>query len=273
MRWVVGGSLLEVQGCIERARDIIEGAGYVCQSIETSASREYQFTHNEVGDSGKIKLTVLPHGRTELYGYDPDPPDNRWLVEYLLQYFPSESLSKPLQSLLLTYSWQLENNVFNLSGKELLKRAHSQEQGSDGWDIYGLSNLEIRKKAIAEFKNWRKKFHERRLSEFTMVLGVIESQIRDDGLSITKPTRAEGRKTHTRPERPKEISLQSKPAGRNVDPWNPPAFDILNEGTVTSSNRAFEYWCKQQGIEHPTKWERNAFKKAMKRERARRETN
>jgi hypothetical protein len=68
----------------------------------------------------------------------------------------------------------------------------------------------------------------------------------------------------------KTINLQNKPAGRKVDPWNPIAFNILNDGNENSERRAFDYWCKEQGFVNPQRSEREAFKKAMKREEERR---
>jgi len=72
---------------------------------------------------------------------------------------------------------------------------------------------------------------------------------------------------------PAPIMLQTKRAGRKIDPWNKKTFDILNDGKENSDMRAFEYWCNAQGIMERTRYERDAFKKAMDRERKRRETN
>lgn len=68
----------------------------------------------------------------------------------------------------------------------------------------------------------------------------------------------------------KKIVLQTKPAGRKVDEWNPRAFDILYDGKENSDLRAFEYWCKEQGILYPDDRNKDAFKKAMEREDKRR---
>jgi len=68
----------------------------------------------------------------------------------------------------------------------------------------------------------------------------------------------------------KKIILQTKPAGRKVDKWNPAAFDILYNGEENSDHRAFEYWCKEQGIPYPNARDKGAFKKAMGRELKRR---
>ena len=71
----------------------------------------------------------------------------------------------------------------------------------------------------------------------------------------------------------KEINLQSKPAGRKINPWNPVAYNILYDGNDDAERRAFTHWCKEQGIINPQKPEREAFKKAMKREGERRGRN
>ena len=70
-----------------------------------------------------------------------------------------------------------------------------------------------------------------------------------------------------------EINLQTKPAGRKVDPWNPIAYEILIDGNENAEKRAFKYWCKEQEIINPEKRERDAFKKAMKRAEKRRRRN
>jgi len=67
-----------------------------------------------------------------------------------------------------------------------------------------------------------------------------------------------------------QINLQTKPAGRKIDPCNPIAFDIMYDGQPDSNLRAFEYWCKEKGIKNPTPEDRKNFKKAMRRERERR---
>jgi hypothetical protein len=69
----------------------------------------------------------------------------------------------------------------------------------------------------------------------------------------------------------KEINLQTKPAGRKVYPCNPIAYDILSDGNENAEIRAFNYWCKEQGICDPGRRERDAFKKAMKRVEKRRQ--
>lgn len=69
------------------------------------------------------------------------------------------------------------------------------------------------------------------------------------------------------------INLQTKPAGRKVDHWNPIAFDIMNDGKKDAQLRAYEYWCEQQKIKNPNRDDRKNFKKAMKREQERRGRN
>jgi hypothetical protein len=217
MRWEIGGSLLEIQGSIERALDIIERDGSICQRVERSASPEYQFTHPEMGDIGKIKLTVRPQNETELYGYEPLPPDDRWLVEFLPKHVALQTLSKPLQALLLTYTWQIGHNLFNLPATDLWKIAYAQETVDYGWDKYGLEDSELRKQALAELETWKKKVHERRLAEFNSILDVIESQLREDGFPITKPTRADSAKTPTRTTKPSAPGSRRNSQSKKTD--------------------------------------------------------
>lgn len=74
-------------------------------------------------------------------------------------------------------------------------------------------------------------------------------------------------------DKKKEISLKTKPAGRKIDPWNPVAFDIMNDGKKDAQLRAYQYWCEQQKIKNPTRDDRKNFKKAMRREEERRGRN
>ncbi len=190
MLWQIDGPLLEVQGCIERALDLIDNREYSCQRSETSAIAEYDFTSTKIGQTGRLKISVLPKSRTELYGYPPKLPDDKWLVQYLQSQIPLTILSQSLQALLLTYAWQIKHNVFQLSAKELFQLAHSEKEVDYGWNKYGLHDLELRTQAMAEFQDWRKRVHERKLSEFDEILGVIEGQIMEVGLAITKPSRS-----------------------------------------------------------------------------------
>lgn len=94
----------------------------------------------------------------------------------------------------------------------------------------------------------------------------------DPDLDAPRPVEAakgEGKAAKPRKGK-KKIVLQTKPAGRKVDEWNPRAFDILNDGKEDSELRAFTAWCEAQGITNSDKHERDAFKKAMDRERKRR---
>jgi hypothetical protein len=75
------------------------------------------------------------------------------------------------------------------------------------------------------------------------------------------------------PESRREINLQSKQAGRKINSWNPEAFDIMNDGNEKAELRAFEFWCEKQSIPNPKRGDRDAFKKAMKRESERRRRN
>lgn len=84
---------------------------------------------------------------------------------------------------------------------------------------------------------------------------------------IVDAAKIETPKTH---EGKKKIIIQTKPAGRKVDAWNSPAFDILYDGKEDSDNRAYAYWCEAQGILYPDDNNKKAFKKAMDRVHKRR---
>lgn len=184
MRCEIEGELLEVQGCIERALDIITANAWKYLRIESSATREYVFSHMELGEVGKIKISILPKGRTELYSYQSEFPEEKWLVKYLPSHVPLGSLSEPLRKLLSVYTWQIANNIFNLNSIELYKLAYSNTTVDWGWESYGLGDFDLRKSALDEFRNWQNKIHELQRKELEQILDVIVIQIRIDGLSM-----------------------------------------------------------------------------------------
>lgn len=71
----------------------------------------------------------------------------------------------------------------------------------------------------------------------------------------------------------KIVRLQTKPAGRKVDPYNDECWEIISEGggSVNAWKKAFDYWCEKKKNDYDNLKkqqqvaERNAFKKAMNR--------
>lgn len=102
---------------------------------------------------------------------------------------------------------------------------------------------------------------------FTKIANAIKAEIKNENNSF-EITKEEDKKVLS--DKKREINLQTKPAGRKIDPWNPLAYDILVDGKEEASIRAFRFWCEKQAIKDPGNRERDAFKKAMKREEDRR---
>ena len=150
----VNGELLEVQGCIERVLGIIETHERKCDRKETSATKEYSFFHTEIGEIGKLKISTLPKGKTNLHSNFADSPNEEWLVEYLSNLVLLKPMSAPLQALLKVYSWQIENKIFNTS-TDLYKLGFSNKPIDWGWEKYGLDDFALRKQAEEEFIDWR----------------------------------------------------------------------------------------------------------------------
>jgi hypothetical protein len=141
-------------------------------------------------------------------------------------------------------------------------------------------------------ENWEPKFYRKKIHEILderiAWLQELDNEIREkfEGIAQTNKQVNEDQAAETeiindidisaakdtaeRPTKRKTIDLQNKAAGRKVDPSNPIAFDILNDGNENSEKRAFEYWCSERGIENPSRGDRDAFKKAMHREHERR---
>lgn len=195
MRLEIEGELLEIQGSIERALEIIETNKWEYIRNETSATKEYLFSSMWLGKIGKLKISILPKKKTELYSYSVDYPDDRWLIKYFPDNFPFYSVSAPLQQLLSVYSWQIENNIFDLTSTELYQLGFSNKPVDWGWERYGLGDIELRKQAEEEFKDWRQKVFDLRNKDLNKIFDVILTQIRLDNPSfevvdgkILKPT-------------------------------------------------------------------------------------
>ena len=185
MRWEIDGGLLEVQGCIERARDIIERNQWkVSLAEESRASASYTFTHECLGAIGSIKISVLPQNRTEVYGYSPIGPDTQWLVEYLPRNILIEQLGDLLIRLIMTYAWQIKQGVIHLDPIERIRKGLRNEKIDMGWDKFGLADFELQRQAHTELEKWRQTIHKRQIEEFEQVADVILTQIRLDGLSL-----------------------------------------------------------------------------------------
>ncbi len=186
MKLEIDGELLEVQGSIERALEIIESKKWDCKRNETSATKEYLFSNMELGEIGKLKISILPKKKTELYSYSVDYPDVRWLIKYFPDNFPFHSISLPLQQLLSVYSWQVENNLFDLTPTELYQLGMSDKHVDWGWERNGLGDIELRKQAEKEFKGWRHKIFDLRKKDLNQILDVVVTQIGLDGLSAVE---------------------------------------------------------------------------------------
>ena len=185
MKWEIDGGLLEVQGCIERALDIIKKE-WSFQISETAASKEYTFTHHDLGVIGKLKITMLPKERTELYGHPAYPSDDKWLVKYLLQHTHWHLFSEELKSLVRFYAWEIDNQIKDLSSKELFELAFAGGQLDSEKRKLGLDDLENIKKANNELEEWKKKIHDLRDKELHLVIGLIKDQVRWAELGITE---------------------------------------------------------------------------------------
>lgn len=179
----VNGELLEVQGCIERKLDIIETHEWKCDRKETSATKEYSFFHAEIGEIGKLKISTLPKGKTNLHSNFADNPNEEWLVKYLSNLVLLKPMSEPLQALLKVYSWQIEKKIFNTS-TELYKLGFSNTPIDWGWERNGLEDFALRKQAEEEFNGWRNRIYELRKKDLNHILEIIVYQIRSDGLSL-----------------------------------------------------------------------------------------
>src|SRR6185369_12763911 len=119
---------------------------------ETAATREYSFSQIELGDVGKVKISILPKGLTELYSYYADLPEEKWMLEYLPSRIGWPSMSEALHNLLAVYTWQIENNLFNLDSTELYELAYSNTPIDWGWGKFGLDDLNKRQHAEQEFR-------------------------------------------------------------------------------------------------------------------------
>jgi len=185
MKWEIDGGLLDCQGCIERALDIIKKERSV-QISETAASKEYSFSHHDFGAIGRLKITMLPKNRTELYGYPANSPDDKWLVNYLPQHAQWHLISEELKSLVKLFAWEIDNNIKDLSSKELFELVSSGKQLDSEMGIFGLDDLEKRKKAENELEEWKKKIRDLREKELHLVIGLIRDQVRSAELGITE---------------------------------------------------------------------------------------
>jgi hypothetical protein len=186
MKWEIDGTIDEVQGCVERARDIIESHEWKCSLTGTQASRVYEFVHAEIGEVGRFKLTTLPRDRTELYGYAPAAPTDRWLVDFLPNNIAPDILGGPVLSILGLYAHQILNNLFELRADDLYRLALSGEEVDWGLTEHGLDDPESFRRAREGLDEWRVKFHERRKKDFESILGLITDQVRFAELGLVK---------------------------------------------------------------------------------------
>jgi hypothetical protein len=133
MRCEINGEMPEVQASIERALEIIRANNSSHTLVETAIAREYVFNNKKLGEIGRVKISILPERRTELYSYPADFPSEKWLLEYLSSHVPQGEISKSLRKLLSLYTWQIENRLFNLHSTELFKLAHAKTPADFGW--------------------------------------------------------------------------------------------------------------------------------------------
>ncbi len=185
IRWEVDGDLFEVQGSVQRASEIFvneECKFHLDEDSRSSAS--YTFTHEKFGSLGSIRIIVFPKNKTEVYGYPPEMPDKKWLIEYLPKNVLWSQLGDLVMKLIKTYAWQIEEGVFEKTAIELFHDSHDKKEIDMGWNIYGLEDLEMQKQAEAELEKWRQMILDRRIEEFNQIKDVILTQIRLDGLSL-----------------------------------------------------------------------------------------
>jgi hypothetical protein len=184
MKWIVDGELIVVQGSIERAKDIIQHNQITVKLAEdTKASTVYEFFHEKYDTLGSIKASVLQGNKTEVYGYLPQAPETKWLVEYLPRNIPASQLGEPLTKLIHLYAWQIQEGIFDLKSGDLWKIAYSEKKIDWGWERFGLEDLELQKQALAELEKWQTFIRTQRVKEFEQITGVILAQIRD-GVSL-----------------------------------------------------------------------------------------
>jgi len=184
MKWEVDGELLEVQGAIERARDIIENNEWKVRLDEVSnASSFYSFEHKNLGTIGSIKISMHKK-RTEIYGYPPKTPDAKWLIEHLPKNIPLIQPDDLLIKLLNVYAWQIEQGIFEPSASELFRRAYKKENIDMGWERFGLADLEVQKQAQSKLGEWSQTIQRRRVEEFNQITGVLLVQLRLDGFFL-----------------------------------------------------------------------------------------
>ncbi len=185
MRWEVNGELHVVQGSIERAKDIIQSNELTMKLAEdTKASSLYTFFHEKYGALGSVKISTLPQNKTEVYGYPPQAPNNKWLVEYLPRNILLSQLGEPLTKLIHLYAWQIQEGIFDLKSGDLWKIAYSEKKIDWGWERFGLEELELQKQAQAEFEKWQTFIRTQQVREFEQITDVILIQIRLDGFSL-----------------------------------------------------------------------------------------
>jgi hypothetical protein len=257
MRWVIEAKITDAQGCVERARDIFEDEFRKCDLDENKGSSNYEFSHVELGDIGRLKITALPSDQTEFYGYDPALPTPRWLVEYLLRNTVPDQLSPRLQALLKGYVRQIEQGIFEPSADQLYHWAFSGEKVDLSFDQEGLADFAERKRAEDDFEQWRIKLREMRKKEFDSILDVIETEIRQAPLAFWKWEN--GTKIYI-PARSDTASNSSQEStGSTLEPAEPAAEEpVAGEHRIISErtealNKLAVLWVKYNQMERISK--------------------
>jgi len=262
------GSLEEIQGCIERGLELLNSLEITFEQSETRSSTNIKFKHDRVGEIGEVKVSRIGEN-TEIYYHPPTEPNAEETKEFLLNNVYHGDLEESLRSLLSLYREEKRLGVSNLKSVELLALGRQADAPRIDPAIYGLDNLEKVHAANKALEAWRQKIRKRRNDEFSLVRSAIVGQLNQEKILAV----VEEEKPKKRQFKTKIVRLQTKPAGRGVDPWNEHAWNIIvdGKGTEQAWMDAYVSWCREKGIKkgQVDRYDNKAFKAAMSRAKKR----